>query len=528
MNVNPPDDYSLLLEDKFVRLVEETSGIVFDAVKRRELKGNLVICMEEMRELSFSRYYERLSGGDEDHLKKLINFITINETYFFRVPEHFDILESTVLPRMFQQKKKGGPIAVWSAGCSSGEEVYSIIIKLLEFTGLKEMYRPMVLGTDINEEMLYLAEKGIYSGRTIKTVPSYLLDRYFEPFRDRFRVRDSVKEYVDFSYLNLAGSYTLDPFPRPDIIFFRNVLIYFNRDTTRRIIESFYHLLNDGGYLILGPSETLWDISDKFELMMFDRAYIYQRARQAQPAFTKPAAPARPRIQSDSGRERARTRIVSEMQPVRPEPPAPTHPPTLSVSEAQPVSEVRPASPEQPPPVADVADDIFPSIEDKLRILQEEATLMIELGDYQKAETVLDEVASAEKHSKPVILLKMTLLVNQDRGDELEGLMREALEIHPIFPEAHYLKGRYLEAAHREKEAAAEYRKVLFIDPDYLLARERLLKILLASRDIKNAQREARNILEQLAAGHVKNFRHSVGETIEPTQLKLFSQKVLT
>lgn len=496
------DDYSPLLEDKFIQLVESKSGIVFDSVKRRELKTNISICMEELGEVSFSQYYNRLFAsaqgdavGREGHeFKKLINFITINETFFFRVNEHFELMEKVVLPQLVQEKAKGGPISVWSAGCSSGEEVYSIIITLLEHNGLRENFRLDVLGTDINEDMLYIAGKAIYSGRTLNKVPQRILDAYFEPFRDRFKVKEEVKRFTRFRYLNLARSFQPEISPRPDIIFFRNVLIYFNKETTARIIEAFYNLLNDGGYLFLGPSETLWDITDKFELMLFDRAYIYRKRSTAE-IKEKRTVPSR------------------EIKPGM----KPQAPPTFAF----------PSTSESKPTVPPPARDLFPSMQDRQRIRIEEAALMIELGDYRKAEEVLDEVLLFEKGNKPAILLKMTIFSNQVQTAKLDEWVDKTLKIHPIFPELHFLLGRFYESRGNVKEAVKEYRKVLFINPDYLLARERLMRVLRDGGETQHAQREARNILEQLAAGKFKEFQFSVGETIDRESLDKSCKQVL-
>jgi chemotaxis protein methyltransferase CheR len=496
------DDYSPLLEDKFIQLVEEKSGIVFDNVKRRELKTNISICMEELGERSYSEYYNRLSASagrsgvsnEGGTFKKLINFITINETFFFRVAEHFDILERIVLPELVRRKVKGETVSLWSAGCSSGEEVYSIIIKLLEYTGLRERFRLGVLGTDINEDMLYIAGKGIYSGRTLDKVPHRILDTYFEPFRDRFKVRDEVKRFARFHYLNLAGSFRREISPRPDIIFFRNVLIYFNKETTARIIDDFYNLLNDGGYLFLGPSETLWDITDKFELMLFDRAYIYRKRSAAEISEKRKTAPGE---------------IKTGM--------ATPSPPSLSF----------PSTATDKTPVPQAAGDLFPSMEDKLRIRREEAALMIELGDYRKAEEVLDELMLLDKDSKPAILLKMIIFSNQVQVKRLNALVDKTLKIHPIFPELHFLLGRFYESQGDSKEAIKEYRRVLFIDPDYLLARERLMRTLRDNGEITNAQREARNILEQISSGKFREFEFSVGESVDKETLEKSCKQVL-
>jgi chemotaxis protein methyltransferase CheR len=319
-------------------------------------------------------------------------------------------------------------------------------------------------------------------------------------------VKDEIKRYTHFRYLNLAGSFQREISPRPDIIFFRNVLIYFNKETTARIIESFYNLLNDGGYLFLGPSETLWDITDTFELMLFDRAYIYRKRSASEIKENRAAA---------SGEIKAGIRT-----------PTPS-PPAFSFPSA------REEKPPVPPPDAGVegvsqAGDIFPSMKARLRILQDEAALMIELGDYRKAEEVLDEVLLLEKHSKPAILLKMTLFSNQVQVENLNELVKETLKVHPIFPELHFLLGRFYESRGNVKEAVMEYRKVLFIDPDYLLARERSMRAFHDNGEMDLARREARNILEQLSMGKHKAFEFSVGETLDKESLEKSCKQVLS
>lgn len=488
------DDYSPVMEDKFIRLVEQKSGIVFDNIKRRELKKTVSVCMREIDEHSFRRYYERLAPAGKE-LRKLINFITINETYFCRVPEHFEILEKTVLPAVVKKKADNQrKITAWSAGASSGEEVYGIIISMLEFPGLAENDQWQVLGTDINEDMLYIAEKGIYSGRTLNKVPPNILDRYFEPFKDRYKIKDVVKRRARFQYLNLAEPFEdkLGTFNTPDIIFFRNVLIYFSLENTRRIIETFYRLLPVGGFLFLGPSETLWEVSDKFELMMFDRAYIYRKK-----APTPPPPPSRGSLP-----------LTGKEKPFFP-PPAPPIPPVFA---------------ETPSPPA----DILPGVEDRIRIMRDEAELMIELGDYQKAEDVLDEMMLVETGGKPAFVLKMILYANQAKEEILHEWVDRALRKHPVFPEIHFVLGRFYESRGRVDHALKEYKKVLFIHQDYLLARERLLRMLYSRGEALNARREARNILEQLGRRDYKEFEHPVGETVNEERLKKFCRLVLS
>jgi chemotaxis protein methyltransferase CheR len=484
------DKYTQTTEQKFTSLIEKKSGIVFDHAKRRDLKQNILICMEEIGEQYFQNYYNRLISdprGDKE-LKKLINFITINETYFFRVKEHFDILKTTVIPELIK-KKKDQKISIWSAGASSGEEVYSIIISLLEIPELENKYQFEVWGTDINEEMLYVAKRGLYSGRTLNKVPKNLLEKYFEPLhKNRYKLKDTVTRHASFDYLNLAEPFGDRLSFKPDIIFFRNVLIYFNKETIKRIIDTFYNIQKDKGILFLGPSETLWDFPDRYKLMLFDKAYIYKKLDKPKPIkHQKP---------------------VSKPESLKPLPPL--------------------LKEELPVPKVSTQQDIYPTLKEKIKIKQEEAALMIELGDYKKAEKLLDEIQVIEKHSKPAGLLKMTIFANLGQKEKLQNFAQQITEKHPIFPELHYVMGRFFEAENKTMEAIKEYKKILFVDQEFLLARERLVKLYKKSGETTKGRREARNILDQLKTGNYKEFEHSVGENINKRRLKKFCEELLS
>lgn len=500
------DDFSPILENKFINLIETGSGIVFDDIKRRELKKNVFACMQEVGENSFHRYYDSLISGEPGglRLKKLINFITINETFFFRVEEHFQILRDVAVPGICEGKYPGGVMNIWSAGASSGEEVYSIIITLMEIPGLMEKYRIRFLGTDINDDMLYIAQNAVYGGRTIDKVPMYILNKYFTPFRDRRQVNEAVRKMADFRYLNLVEPFDLDFFGKPDIIFFRNVLIYFSRETTRKIIARFYELLNPGGFLFLGPSETLWDISDQFQLLMFDRAYIYR----------KPFYPGKQVLSGVAENAKLKNRITE----------------TPGLEQEETPVEIIPAIRDMTFPAAFTAPetDIFPSVTDKLRIKEEEASLALQLGDYRRAGELTDELLSLSQNSKSALLLKLTLLANQ--GDEipLMAFAEKTIALHPIFPELHFMLGRFHESRGNYREAEKEHRKILFLNQELLPARARLLGILIARGDVANARREAKNILEQLAAGNFRDFLHPVGESLNVESIKKLCFKALS
>jgi chemotaxis protein methyltransferase CheR len=287
----------------------------------------------------------------------------------------------------------------------------------------------------------------------------------------RLRVRAAVRERAEFRRLNLMELPETGQPSGLDIIFFRNVLIYFNRETTRRIIRAMHHRLAPGGFLFLGPSETLWDISSDFDCLMFENSYLYRK----KPAVAGPAA----------------------------------GPPVIPAFVAP--------LPVPPPPARPGADAPPPS---KARVLLEEAELMVDLGDYDRAQGLVDEVLFLEPDSRSAMMLKLTLLANLNRGRELLRAAERFVQRVPIFPELHYLLGRFHESQKRVPEAMQEYRRVLFIGADYLQARDRLLRLLVAAGETDNARREARNIYDQLLTGRFRSFPPGVAEPLNSAEQK--------
>ncbi len=478
----PENDFSPLVEGRFIQLIEGKSGITFDLIKRKELKLDLLIRMEALRLSSFHEYLEMLLSRDpgQEEFKKLVNLITINETYFMRVDEHFTMLREDVVPALLAGRPDR-PLRILSAGCSSGEEVYSLIITLLEMP-CRQPLDFTVIGTDINEDMLYIAEKGIYRGRTLAKVPGHLLARYFEPCRDRYRVNARVRDHSQFRYLNLT-----EPLPEEwrsaiDVIFFRNVLIYFSRETTQRIIAGFHRLLREDGHLFLGPSETLWDLSDEFELVMAPTAFMYRKKGAAAPQGPPPRCPAP---------------SPAPIQPPAPRP-VPVAPP--------------------PPPLAG---------QDKVAILLEEAELMAELGEYPRAERMIGEILAIDRNHRPATLLRLTLLANQNREDELNAAAAKLAAANPLFTELYYLLGRHHESRQRPQQALEQYRKVLFLCPTCLLAREKVMRLLLLAGDTARARLEARNILTALSGKGWTDLLPQIGEQVNAERLASSCRQIL-
>ncbi|MGQ1890217.1 CheR family methyltransferase [Thermophagus sp. OGC60D27] len=237
-------------------------GIKMPPVKRLMLQGRLLKRIRDLKMKSYSEYRDFFFSreGQEKELLNFLNVVTTNKTDFFREPIHFQFLQESVLPAFSKREAAKGPFKVWSAGVSSGEEGYTIAIVLNEFKLNHPGFRYQILGTDISTQMLEKGIKGIYKESKIDMVPGLLKKRYFLRSKDRLnptvRVIPELQKSIRFKYLNLMDqSYAEEE--GFDVIFCRNVLIYFDRITQEKVINRLCRHLRPDGYFFIGHSESL-------------------------------------------------------------------------------------------------------------------------------------------------------------------------------------------------------------------------------------------------------------------------------
>jgi chemotaxis protein methyltransferase CheR len=265
---------------RFRDYVQRHSGIFLEAERADSLRTSLISRAAQLGCASFENYY-RLLKSDDAEFKELLNLVTINETSFFRFPAQFDVFANSVVPEVLASKPgPSGVLRVWSAGCSSGEEPYSIGMKLLDAGVAERGFKPQVVGTDISTVALDVARTGVYPLRSLVGLPAETRNQYFEQVADGYCVNDSVRDAVELSYHNLVK----EPYPIQltgnwDVIFCRNVTIYFRLESTRRVLHRFFESLNPGGYLFIGHSETLAAVSDEFEPVEIDGVFLYRKPK---------------------------------------------------------------------------------------------------------------------------------------------------------------------------------------------------------------------------------------------------------
>ena len=259
--------------DLFRKIIYNESGITFSETNRSILDSRLKERLRETGLDSVQEYY-KLIMSDKEEMKILLDSVTTNLTRFFRNQPHFDALVNYVIPHLIEEKKKTGDtlIKVWSAGCSTGEEPYTIAMILKDI--LPAPYDFSITASDISLKSLMVGRQGFYTASRIVGIPEKYLDRFFTKSDTGYQVKKELMDKIRFDYHNLrndSGSRNLD------IVFCRNVLIYFDEPAQLSVINRFWNSMSNKSYLFIGHSESLFGMDTKFEFLKTDWACLYQK-----------------------------------------------------------------------------------------------------------------------------------------------------------------------------------------------------------------------------------------------------------
>ena len=348
------------------------------------------------------------------HIEALASCLTVGETYFFRDPESFEVLEQEILPPLIKSRLEAGrTLRLWSAGCCTGEEAYSLAISCARALPKLPTWNVSVLATDINPKFLAKAEAGVYSPWSFRGTSDSSREGYFsDALEKKLRIDAAVKNLVHFSYLNLAD----DLYPSlhnhtnaMDVIFCRNVLMYFTPDHQRRVVAALYRCLLDGGYLVVNPAEANHSLFPMFAMEHIRGVILFHKT---------------------SGE----TRVESRMENVRLNP----DPPVTSFM-AAPVPDV-------PPPEPDFSEVSAPVVP---------ASLTVPLNRE-------DGLRMARVYA------------NQGRLEEALAMCRDAIAVESTNPAAYFLCAMICDELGRAEEAVAALGKVLYLDQDFVLAHHAL------------------------------------------------------
>ena len=270
-------------EEEFISirdLLYDYCGLYFDHDNKFLLENRLSRRLSLHQITTFRDYYLFLKyyKHRDEELSTVIDLITTNETYFFREAYQLKAFTDEILPEI-TARKKDKTIRIWSAGCSTGEEPYSIAILLIELMerGNLDGWHLDILGSDISQRVLGVARTGVYSPFSFRDTDDRYLSYFEKDEGDKKKVNDKVKSLVTFTHLNLLDTNRISLLKTVDIIFCRNVIIYFGIKAKKKVIQEFYDKLDNGGYLLLGHSESLINISAHFKLKHLKNDIVYQK-----------------------------------------------------------------------------------------------------------------------------------------------------------------------------------------------------------------------------------------------------------
>lgn len=275
------DEFRLLRDFVYqhwgLNFTEDSKYLLEKRLAKRLVKNNLKTFKDYY-------YYLRYNPGKEQELTEVIDLLTTNETYFFREDFQLKAFVAEVLPEIRERKSREGKqtLRIWSAGCSSGEEPYTIAMLLLDQPWLRS-WKVEIIGTDISQRVLHMAREGVYGEASFRSTEPQVRERFFTEVAGRWRIRDEVKNLVSISHLNLFDAARVALLGRMDVIFCRNVIIYFDQTGKRSVIENFFQRLHPEGFLLLGHSESLINLSTAFKLRHFKHDMVYQKPGAVSP-----------------------------------------------------------------------------------------------------------------------------------------------------------------------------------------------------------------------------------------------------
>jgi len=455
--------------------IHKHSGIFLEDIKVDSLRISLVTRATRHEIYDYGDYFELLSH-DEDEFKALMNLVTINETSFFRFPQQFEALRDKVIPRILSDRPASAArrFRVWSAGCSTGEEPYTIGMTLLDSHLAAMGYVCEILGTDVSTKALERARDAIYPARALANLSQNTIQQWFEPVALGHRPAPAVRDLCEFHYHNLIK----EPYPLAfmsgwDIIFCRNVTIYFRMESTRRVVDHFFDALNPGGFLFIGHSETLTSISDRFELVEIDGVYLYRKP-----------LPKRPLTFSEAVAQRKeRATATTRRQPSSPRP-------EVTRAAATPRRQAPPARTEEP-----VGVDHEVSAADELVA---RAHALLESAQAGEALALASEALSIEPANVDAHLVAAFAHADMGQLDAAIAQAQAVLADDPLTAGARYIMGIIHQQRGDMDAALSEFKRTVYIDRDFVLAHFAIANIHRARGETANACREYENTLRAL------------------------------
>lgn len=264
---------------RFRDFIYEKSGIFISDNKKYFLENRLKRKVRDKNLKDYNDYLYILKyGSDKREIIRLFDSVTTNETFFFREPDQFEVFKGELLKRIMTENSNSNcrDIKIWSAACSTGEESYTIAMLILEKPELN-VFKKEIYASDISESVLIAAKRGVYGSYSIRNVSDLYLKKYFKNTNEQYSVSPNVKSITKFLRINLIEERDVRAMRGVDVIFCRNVLIYFDNKTKQKAVSLLYDSLKQGGYLFIGTSESLHNVTRAFRPVVINKVVVYQK-----------------------------------------------------------------------------------------------------------------------------------------------------------------------------------------------------------------------------------------------------------
>jgi len=485
-------ELSISQKEDFIRLIAQHTGLKTREQDQDAFTEKILLRMKDLKLTSAADYYQLLANNSlasEQEWDKLFFLLTNTESYFFRDQGQFDLLRNHVVPEIIERQKPTKTIRICSAGCSTGEEPYSLAILLKELIGEIAQWNINIFGIDINQEALKKAKTGIYSAWSFRSVNEAIQRRYFRAINNQYHLLPEIKQMVKFHQVNLFK----DALPQPnldlinfDLIICRNVFIYFEAKAVGNVINKFYQSLQPLGYLLTGHAELYGQNLSKYQVKIFPDSIIYQRKSnnleeidsqldllvQRQPISlqTLPQQPSLKQSFNSQGIVKYNhKKILTEKQ---------SKPPRINqkiVKESQ--------------------------TDETVEKLAQEAEKLVQQKAYDLAINKLEQLLKQQPRNFQAYRLMCQIYANRGKYEEACQYCKQALAIDSLAVTPHYLLAQMAEEQGNIDQAKQAFKRIIYLDPNSLAAYFALSNIYQQEGDEKRSKKmleTAINLLKTL------------------------------
>jgi chemotaxis protein methyltransferase CheR len=433
------------------------------------------------RESAFRDDVERFIGRmlcsalTQNELETLASHLTVGETYFFREKSSLEVFEQQIVPELIRARHGfGGQLRIWSAGCASGEEPYSLAIVLSRMiTDLKE-WKIAILATDLNTRSLHKASEGIYTDWSFRDTPQWVRNTYFKAAPGgRWAISSDIKKMVTFSYLNLVEDVypsLLNGTNAMDVILCRNVLMYFTPEAIKKVIHQFHRSLADESWLMVGPAETSQVLFSEFTCVSFAGATLYRKG-------------ATPPKMVTASFSYAQDEVTLSVRPAES---------AIQESGSTTVSDLEASVPR--------ADNHKPPETPKAPLLYDQALQLYQRGHYEDAVLIGIALITQNASDARAMLLLARIYANQGNLTAAISWCEKAIASDKMTACAHYLRATILLEQDLPEEAICSLRRAVYVDPHFTLGHFALGSLALRQGDFKESEKHFENVLLLLAS----------------------------